>query len=106
MLTILQVTITLIADCDNIPKRSLFLDRNRSVIPIGRASKVSAKGFIAAHDNAWFHSPVMSRGHAELHANFDQKVKTDRPSRYPYLTKLTLRRRYTCATSVLSTELT
>jgi hypothetical protein len=97
MLTILQVVITLIADHDTIPKRSLFLDESKSIVHIGRASKVSAKGFVAARDNAWFDSPVMSRRHAEFHANLEQKVNTDL-DRHQHLTILTPRRRSMCAT--------
>ncbi|KAI1204927.1 uncharacterized protein F4807DRAFT_300534 [Annulohypoxylon truncatum] len=47
-------------------KREFILDRQRPSIRIGRASKVPAKGFVAAKNNAWFDSPVMSRQHAEL----------------------------------------
>lgn len=83
------MVVTLIADRDTIPERSLFLDKAHSVIPIGRASKVSAKGFVATQTNAWFQSAVMSRKHAELTADLEQKVKdrpTPSPSPAPHIT--------------------
>ncbi|KAI0107113.1 hypothetical protein GGR51DRAFT_559446 [Nemania sp. FL0031] len=57
----------------SIPKRRLVFTRTRAVIPIGRSSKVHSKGFVPAEDNAWFENPVMSRQHAQLIANFDEK---------------------------------
>ncbi|KAI1452808.1 hypothetical protein F4805DRAFT_403898 [Annulohypoxylon moriforme] len=50
----------------SLAKRDFILSRLRPSIRIGRASKVPAKGFVAAENNAWFDSPVMSRQHAEL----------------------------------------
>ncbi|RFU27812.1 hypothetical protein B7463_g8526, partial [Scytalidium lignicola] len=38
---------------------------------IGRASKSLNKGIVAAKDNAWFDSPVMSRNHAEIYISPD-----------------------------------
>ncbi|KAI1484760.1 hypothetical protein F5X96DRAFT_662988 [Biscogniauxia mediterranea] len=58
------------------PERRLVLTRKAPSIRIGRASKVPTKGFVAAKENAWFDSPVMSRQHAELIANFDTRPKT------------------------------
>ncbi|KAI0012540.1 hypothetical protein F4779DRAFT_39897 [Xylariaceae sp. FL0662B] len=58
------------------PERQFILTRHAPSIAIGRASKVPSKGFVAAHDNAWFDSPVMSRQHAELVASFDSVPKT------------------------------
>lgn len=57
------------------PERRLTFTRNNPMISIGRASKVSSKGFVAAADNAWFDSPVMSRGHAELTVDFNTTPK-------------------------------
>ncbi|KAI0595459.1 hypothetical protein F4775DRAFT_569123 [Biscogniauxia sp. FL1348] len=57
------------------PERRLVLTRKAPSIRIGRASKVPTKGFVAARENAWFDSPVMSRQHAELVANFDASPK-------------------------------
>ncbi|RYP70621.1 hypothetical protein DL771_005334 [Monosporascus sp. 5C6A] len=57
------------------PERRLTFTRQNPTIPIGRASKVSSKGFVAAADNAWFDSPVMSREHAELSVDFDKSPK-------------------------------
>lgn len=57
-----------------LPERRIVLNRDRNSITIGRASKVSAKGFVAAPENAWFHSAVMSRLHAQVVARLDEKV--------------------------------
>lgn len=45
-------------------------------MPVGRASKSVNKGIVGAMDNAWFDSPVMSRNHAELTLNMEDKVST------------------------------
>ncbi|ORY68921.1 uncharacterized protein BCR38DRAFT_482395 [Pseudomassariella vexata] len=55
------------------PERQIRLTPKNTSIFIGRASKVPSKGFVAGRANAWFESPVMSRQHAELIANFDNK---------------------------------
>ncbi|KAI1085039.1 hypothetical protein F5B20DRAFT_575508 [Whalleya microplaca] len=57
------------------PERRFVLSRHAPSVPIGRASKVPSKGFVAAKDNAWFDSPVMSRQHAELVVSFDATPK-------------------------------
>ncbi|KAH7025781.1 uncharacterized protein B0I36DRAFT_149026 [Microdochium trichocladiopsis] len=53
--------------------RRLVFTPEKPVICVGRASKVTSKGFVASEANAFFESPVMSRQHAELLANFDDK---------------------------------
>lgn len=35
-------------------------------IKVGRASKNESKGFVAARNNAWFDSPIISRHHAQF----------------------------------------
>jgi frataxin-like iron-binding protein CyaY len=55
-------------------RRQIILTSQNPSLRIGRASKVHTKGFVAANDNAWFESPVMSREHAELTASFAEKV--------------------------------
>ncbi|KAI0179558.1 hypothetical protein GGR52DRAFT_570437 [Hypoxylon sp. FL1284] len=47
-------------------ERELALTPLTPCIRIGRASKIPTKGFVAAGNNAWFDSPVMSRHHAEF----------------------------------------
>lgn len=62
---------------DTFPERHITLHDGRdggSSITIGRASKLSTKGFIASAENAWFDSPVMSRLHARLSAKLDDRV--------------------------------
>jgi pSer/pThr/pTyr-binding forkhead associated (FHA) protein len=55
------------------PERRITLHGNTDSVIIGRASKSADKGFIASAGNAWFHSPVMSRLHARLSANMDDR---------------------------------
>ncbi|KAK4152806.1 hypothetical protein C8A00DRAFT_15936, partial [Chaetomidium leptoderma] len=55
------------------PERRITLSGDGDTITIGRASKVSTKGFIARLDNAWFDSPVMSRQHARLFFRMDPR---------------------------------
>jgi hypothetical protein len=57
-----------------VPLRFITLTKEVPSIRIGRASKQESKGFVAARENAWFDSPVMSRDHAELIADFGIKV--------------------------------
>ncbi|KAK3327423.1 hypothetical protein B0T19DRAFT_441412 [Cercophora scortea] len=73
-----QVHLSLLVDdseADDIlfPERRITLDRKNNSVAIGRASKVQSKGFVEAAGNAWFPSPVMSRQHAEIIANLDEK---------------------------------
>lgn len=58
-----------------VPVRQVILTRDSPSIRVGRASKQESKGFVAGPKNAWFDSPVMSREHAQLSANFDSKVR-------------------------------
>jgi hypothetical protein len=57
------------------PERCITLHGDKDTVTIGRASKSTDKGFIASAGNAWFHSPVMSRLHARLSANMDDRVR-------------------------------
>lgn len=75
----LPVTLSLSADqslaADIVfPERRIILNRDKHSVTVGRASKVSSKGFIAAIENAWFESAVMSRLHAQIIADMDKKV--------------------------------
>ena len=56
------------------PERQIKLTPENPSIIIGRASKTSSRGYDPAPDNAWYNSAVMSRHHAELTADFSQKV--------------------------------
>lgn len=47
----------------------------RNHVDVGRASKNESKGLVAAKDNAWFDSPIMSRQHARFDASTDHKVR-------------------------------
>lgn len=51
-------------------QRQITLTKDITSVCIGRSSKQESKGIIAALDNAWFESPVMSREHARLTADF------------------------------------
>jgi len=55
------------------PERRITLHHGKESVIIGRASKVSVKGYVAGIENAWFHSAVMSRHHAQLFASMDRK---------------------------------
>ncbi|KAI0400227.1 hypothetical protein F4802DRAFT_602226 [Xylaria palmicola] len=67
-----EVTVTLSCRCPcSIPNRRLVFTRAATTIQIGRSSEVTSKGFVPAHDNAWFDNPVMSRRHAKLFADFN-----------------------------------
>ena len=70
-----QVIVTLSGGTD-LPERRIVLSQAAPTQQIGRASKVSTKGLTAAVDNAWFDSPVMSRDHAQIVANFKDLVRT------------------------------
>lgn len=56
------------------PERCIILTPDSDSIIIGRASKVSTKGYVAGEDNGWFDNPVMSRMHAKIRADFDTMV--------------------------------
>ncbi|KAI9048669.1 hypothetical protein LZ554_007500 [Drepanopeziza brunnea f. sp. 'monogermtubi'] len=73
-----QVIVSLIdlnGDC-SIPNRTIALNHKNNSVPIGRASKTVNKGILAAEDNAWFDSPVVSRNHAKLKMDFNSKKLT------------------------------
>lgn len=62
-------------DHSDITGRRIRLDQHNNACPVGRASKVQSKGFVAACDNCWFNSPVMSREHGEIIADLDNLVR-------------------------------
>ncbi|KAK1828383.1 hypothetical protein QBC39DRAFT_374779 [Podospora conica] len=53
--------------------RCFELDEDNSSIILGRSSRTQSKGCVAAKDNGWYDSPVMSREHAEMMADFKTK---------------------------------
>ncbi|PMD44046.1 hypothetical protein L207DRAFT_508816 [Hyaloscypha variabilis F] len=73
-----EVRVTLKALTSNVsPAERVFtLNPDRPSIPIGRASKSVSKGLLGAVDNAWFDSPVMSRDHAEMTIDVEEKKIT------------------------------
>lgn len=70
------VEITLIAlDAGSGPRHRAFnLTPQHRIKSIGRASKSIGKGLVAAGNNAWFDSPVMSRDHAQIILSEDNVV--------------------------------
>jgi hypothetical protein len=50
------------------------LDEENNSIILGRSSKSQSKGCVAAKDNGWYNSAVMSREHAEIMADMENKV--------------------------------
>lgn len=67
------------SDASPFPEREFTLSSQTPTIRIGRASKVPTKGCVAAKDNAWFESPVMSRHHAELLLDVNSTPKVSLP---------------------------
>ncbi|CAK7225974.1 hypothetical protein SEUCBS140593_006084 [Sporothrix eucalyptigena] len=51
--------------------RHIRLTAEKPKVNVGRASKTVSKGLVPAVDNAYFDSPVVSRAHAEIAANFE-----------------------------------
>ncbi|KAL8852285.1 MAG: hypothetical protein Q9221_002780 [Calogaya cf. arnoldii] len=51
---------------DNDYTRVITLNPSADPIFIGRASKTTSKGLVAAPENAWFDSPIMSRQHGKI----------------------------------------
>ncbi|CAK7275326.1 hypothetical protein SEPCBS119000_006636 [Sporothrix epigloea] len=54
--------------------RRIRLTSNRPKVNVGRASKTVSKGLLPAAENAYFDSPVVSRVHAEIAANFKNGI--------------------------------
>ncbi|KUJ12059.1 uncharacterized protein LY89DRAFT_688532 [Mollisia scopiformis] len=71
-----QAKITLTCQNGNVTpaERTLILESGSPIAPIGRASKSISKGLFSSYDNAWFDSPVMSRDHAQLTMNSEDKT--------------------------------
>ncbi|KAL9036729.1 MAG: hypothetical protein Q9180_004129, partial [Flavoplaca navasiana] len=62
-----QVVMNLIPQGDNRDyTRVITLSPSAEPIIIGRASKTTSKGLLAAPQNAWFDSPIMSRQHGRI----------------------------------------
>lgn len=55
--------------------RNLKLTPEHRIELVGRASKSIGKGLVAANNNAWFDSPVMSRDHAQIILSDDDNVR-------------------------------
>ncbi|KAI9881546.1 MAG: hypothetical protein M1830_000110 [Pleopsidium flavum] len=60
------ITLTAVNYPDDFRQRVITLTPALRVLNIGRSSKSETKNLVAAEDNAWFDSPVMSREHARL----------------------------------------
>jgi len=75
------------------PQREIWLSVDDNKARIGRTSKVEAKGCLAAENNGWFDSPVMSRDHAEITADLHTRVRSnDRDQHAAVLTNWVFRR--------------
>lgn len=55
--------------------RVFTLNPTTDHLDVGRASKNESKALIAAQNNAWFDSPIISRHHAQFRASFLYKVR-------------------------------
>ncbi|KAF3760576.1 hypothetical protein M406DRAFT_108145 [Cryphonectria parasitica EP155] len=62
------------------PERRIVLTKSRPLVRIGRSSNRPYLDIQCAVDNGWFDSPVMSRHHAEIKAEFRNKAITIRDS--------------------------
>lgn len=74
MLSTAVVTLYPLYSPDTFPFRSLTFGSNDDYVDIGRSSKRESKNLIPAHHNAWFDSRVMSREHARIGVNMEEKV--------------------------------
>lgn len=54
--------------------RVLKINPSDTTVVVGRASKNVDKGLVAARENAWFDSPIMSRKHAVFSINSEAKA--------------------------------
>lgn len=54
-------------------RRYMVLDAQNPTLKIGRSSKQAEKGFTPNSQNGWYDSPVMSREHAQIIADFTTK---------------------------------
>ena len=72
--SVAKVTLTALNGDLSIAERTLTLTAKDNVIPVGRASKSVTKGILGAVDNAWFDSPVMSRNHATIEFDSENRV--------------------------------
>lgn len=85
MLTLLHtalVTLTPLDDSEDFT-RVFALNPTTDHLNVGRASKNESKALVAAQNNAWFDSPIISRHHAQFKASFLYKVCMNRaPNRY------------------------
>lgn len=68
-------------DASNELFRGFALNPARDHIDVGRASKNETKGLVAAKENAWFDSPIMSRQHARF--TMSKAVKVRAHSNFP-----------------------
>lgn len=73
IITAALVTLTPLGDSIE-QHRTFVVNPTTEHIDIGRASKNENKGLIAAHDNAWFDSPIMSRQHARFTVSTARQV--------------------------------
>lgn len=71
--TITLTPLTIRSDPDDFV-RILRINPSKTTIVVGRASKNVDKGLVAAKQNAWFDSPIMSRKHAVFSINPVTKV--------------------------------
>lgn len=60
--------------------RIIHLHEYNEAIPIGRSSKNPLKHLVAATDNCWVDSDVVSRDHASLNFDSDLKVSWNIPT--------------------------
>lgn len=69
------ITLTPLGASHHERPRVFSITSSRTGVDVGRASKNESKGLIAAKDNAWFDSPIMSRQHARFTVSAGHKVR-------------------------------
>ena len=74
--TTLLVTITLtpLGHDEKENHRVIKMNKEKKEVEIGRASRNAYKGILAAHDNAWFDYPILSRAHAKFTIGLSSRV--------------------------------
>ena len=71
------ITLTPLGAPEDETPRTFAITPVKNYVDVGRASKNESKGLIAAKDNAWFDSPIMSRQHARFTVSVGHKVRGD-----------------------------
>ena len=64
-----KITLTPLGQDEKQNHRTIAITPKTLSVNVGRASQNPSKGLLAAHDNAWFDYPILSRNHAKFTAS-------------------------------------